>query len=99
MDLRLYWTEKFKLAELPEISNCPHQPTDFKFRKHAFGKAMRSCQPSWFKQFTFLHYDEANDLLFCHRLDDGMAHPAFPTSVEDHFHPIFIKLLTMSLEG
>ena len=99
VDLRHLWMEKFKLAKLHEFPDCPHQPTDFKFRKQAFRKAMRSCQPSWFKQFNFLHYDEAHDLLFCHRLDDGRAHPEFPTSVEDHIHPFCIKPLTLSLDG
>ena len=50
-------------------------------------------------KFTFLHYDEANDWLFCHRLDDGMARPEFPTFVEDHFHPMFLKTVNYVIGG
>ena len=32
-------------------------------------------------------------------LDDGMAPPEFPTSIEDHFRPTIFKPLTMLLEG
>ena len=87
--------EKFKLAELPEIPDCPHQPTDFKFPKRAFGKAMRSCQSTWFKEFTFLHYDEANDLLFCHtcvsalrqrKMKGNSAEPAFVSAYDISRH-------------
>ena len=57
--------DKFNHTQLQDIPARPNQPVDFKFPKRAFGKTMRSCQ-SWFKQYNFLHYDEARDLLFCH---------------------------------
>ena len=47
----------------------PHQPANFKFPKRTFGKkniVHRSFQSSWFSQWSFLHYDEARDLTFCH---------------------------------
>ena len=47
----------------------PHQPTEFDFPKRAFGKksmAYRSFQPSWFKTWKWLHYDEGRDVVFCH---------------------------------
>ena len=49
--------KRLALNELPDIPVC--QPADFDFPKGNFGKTMRSCQASWFKQFKFLHYDEA----------------------------------------
>ena len=44
------------------------QPNYDKFPQRAFGKTnpvKRSFQDSWFKNWTSLHYDEANDLTFC----------------------------------
>ena len=49
-------------------SDKPHQPVNVKFAKHSFRQknvVLRSFQPSWFSQWTFLHYDEAKDLMFC----------------------------------
>ena len=54
---------------LPEISSLPHQPTAFSFPKRSFGKknvSLRSFQASWFRQWPFLHYDEARDVVHCH---------------------------------
>lgn len=51
--------EKFNDTELPDIPAMPQQPADFDFPKCPFGKTMPSCQASWFKQFSFLHYDAA----------------------------------------
>ena len=51
------------------ILSEPHQPLAFKFPKRTFGKkssVTRCFQPSWFKQWPFLHYDEALDVVFCH---------------------------------
>ena len=52
------------------IPNKPNQPTSsFQFPKRTFGKTKivsRSCQCSWFARWPFLHYDEANDALYCH---------------------------------
>lgn len=67
----------------------PHQPLIFSFPKRAFGKSKvvnRSFQPSWFGLWPFLHYDEANDSVFCHtclmafkleRITSSCADPAF----------------------
>ena len=54
---------------LPAIPSRPHQPTAFSFPKRSFGKkkvTFRSFQASWFRQWPYLHYDEARDLAFCH---------------------------------
>ena len=51
------------------VPSKPHQPVNFKFPKRSLGKkkpVYRSFQSSWFRQWPFLHYDEANDLAFCH---------------------------------
>ena len=44
----------------------PNQPTTFKFPQRSFGKTnpvKRSFQASWFTNRTWLHYDEAYDLV------------------------------------
>ena len=52
-----------------DIPPVPNQPTIFKFPQRSFGKTnpvKKSFQASWFTNRTWLHYDEANDLAFCH---------------------------------
>ena len=49
------------------IQYCP--PATFVFPKRAFGKKKivhRSCQASWFKTWSWLHYDQSSDQVFCH---------------------------------
>ena len=52
------------------VPSVPHQPpSTYKFPKRIFGKnrvVERSFQASWFQKWKWLHYDEANDLAFCH---------------------------------
>ena len=79
---------------LPEISSLPHQPTAFSFLKRSFGKknvSLRSFQASWFRQWPFLHYDEARDVVHCHTCVMGFkekkvkasnADPAFVSSAQ-----------------
>ena len=59
-----------QLSDLPEIPDSPRQPgPEFNFPKRSFGKksvVSRSFQHSWFRQWSFLHYDERNDLAYCH---------------------------------
>ncbi len=82
--------EKFKDTEVPDIPAMPHQPADFVFPKRPLGKTMRSCQASWFKQFSFLHYNAARDIVFCHTCVSGFrqkkmkgnnAEPAFVSTL------------------
>ena len=52
-----------------DIPPVPNQPMTFNFPQCCFGKTnpvKRSFQASWFSNRTWLHYDEANDLTFCH---------------------------------
>ena len=58
------------LVMLPthSIGEKPHQPLSFKFPKREYGKktvVKRSFQAQWFKRWSWLHYDEDRDVVFC----------------------------------
>ena len=56
-------------SSIMDIPPVPYQPKTFKFPQRSFGQktpVKRSFQPSWFANRTWLHYDEANDLVYCH---------------------------------
>ena len=38
---------------------------DYPFPMKQFGKKKRSCQASWFKNFSWLHYSKEKDSVFC----------------------------------
>ena len=38
---------------------------DYSFPTKQFGKKKRSCQASWFKNFSWLHYSKEKDSVFC----------------------------------
>ena len=62
-----------------DVPDQPHQPLTFAFPKRSFGKktpVFRSCQPSWFSQWPFLHYDEANDSSLLPYMPDGIQDEA-----------------------
>ena len=48
---------------------CLHQPgPDFSFLKHSYRKktvVQQSFQHAWFSKWHFLHYNEAEDTVFC----------------------------------
>ena len=70
-------------ADLPPT---PHQPSGHRFPKRAFGKktvVWRSFQQSWFNQWTWLHYDEANDLAYCHTCVSGFKQQKMKASNAD----------------
>ena len=51
------------------VAEAYHPGLDFKFPKREFGstrKFCRSCQAAWFKEFPFLHYNAAEDAVYCH---------------------------------
>ncbi len=52
------------------VPPSPHRPNaNFKYPKRPFGKknvVHRSFQPSWFGKWSFLHYDETSDVVYCH---------------------------------
>ena len=43
----------------------PFQPKNYAFPKKKFGMQNRSFQPTWFEQFSWLHYNEQKDLVLC----------------------------------
>ena len=56
-------------SSIMEIPPVPNQPKTFKFPQCSFGQknpVKRSFQSLWFTNRTLLHYDEANDLAYCH---------------------------------
>ena len=59
-------------ASVPNLPNKPHHPKDFEFPKRSFGKTkpvLCSAQSQWFTTWPFLHYDEGQDVVFCHICD------------------------------
>ena len=56
-------------SSIMDIPPVPNQPKTFKCPQRSFGQKNllnRSFQSSWFANRTWLHYDEANDLAYCH---------------------------------
>ena len=48
------------------LTEKPYQPCDsFSFPKTSFGNQQRSCQAHWFKEFSWLDYDERKDIVTC----------------------------------
>ena len=50
------------------LGDQPNQPSSFSFPKRKFGEkhpVYRSFQPSWFRKYPWLHYDQVNDKAFC----------------------------------
>ncbi len=57
-----------RFSLIPELPRVPHQPPySFSFPKQLFGSkkvVMISFQASWFKQWSFLNYDEVKDVAY-----------------------------------
>ena len=56
-------------SSIMDIPPVPNQLKTFKFPQRSFGQkktVKKSCQSSWFANRTWLHYDEENDLAYCH---------------------------------
>lgn len=66
-----------RLRVIPDLPPAPHQPSEsFVYPKRTFRKknvVWRSFQQAWFKQWTWLHYDEASDLAYCHICVSGFC--------------------------
>ena len=46
-----------------------HPPPSYSFPKRSFGKkniVQRSCRAVWFQSWSWLHYDEGQDAVFCY---------------------------------
>ena len=53
---------------LPDIGENPNHPIKYNFPKRAFGvkeKTHRSFQAQWFQKWSWIHYDEGRDIVFC----------------------------------
>ena len=51
----------------PEISEKPyHPPSSFKFPTRKFGNLNRCAQSQWFTSYSWLHYDQQNDQVYCY---------------------------------
>ena len=56
-------------SSLPDVGEKPNQPSRFPFPKREFGKktiVKRAFQQQWFHHWPWIHYDEVNDVAFCH---------------------------------
>ncbi len=79
------------MASVPP--STPHQSHDFEFPKLSFGKnkpVLRSFQSSWFSKWPFLHYDEANDSVYCHTCLLGFHQKKIRAANAD---PAFVSLV------
>ena len=58
------------LSVTENLPDAPHQPKEtFSFPKRQFGKTKvvkRACQASWFRSWSWLHYDETKDAVLCY---------------------------------
>ena len=54
----------------PSLPDVPHHPKDFAFHKRTFGKSKpvqcSARESQWFGSWPFLHYDQGQDVVFCH---------------------------------
>ena len=52
------------------VLSVQHRPlSSYSFPKRPFGKknpVERSCQAAWFQSWSWLHYDEGEDTVFCY---------------------------------
>ena len=56
------------MAEAEVVPDAPHQPRGFDFPKREFEKksvVKRAFQAKWFDRWSWLHYSEARDVVFC----------------------------------
>ena len=54
---------------IPSLPDESHHPKSFAFPKRSFGKTKPvfcSAESQWFDTWPFLHYDEGQDVMFCH---------------------------------
>ena len=54
---------------IPSLPDEPHHPKSFAFPKRSFGMTKPvfcSAKSQWFDTWPFLHYDEGQDVMFCH---------------------------------
>ena len=79
--------------DLPDIPVVSHQPTSLEFSKKAFEKTKvvyYAFQPTWFKQWPFLHYDESKHAVYCHTCISGFKEKKMRSP---HADPSFVSTL------
>ena len=79
-------------ADVCDVGDKPNQPSSFNFPKRKFGATkpvFRSFQSSWFNKWPWLHYDQAEDRVFCHAcvqaLKKGSVTRSLATKAEGAF--------------
>ena len=67
----------------------PHQPgPSFSFPKQSFGKTkvvQRSFQASWFRSWTWIHYEEGTDTVLCFLCSKAIKQKINPENAEAAF--------------
>ena len=71
---------------LPGEELKPNQPKSFSYPKRPYGREERSFIPTWYDRWTWLHYDEAEDRVFCIICQNAHRHDMLnDVKVEDAF--------------
>ena len=66
---------------LPEnFPSVPYQPLNYVFSKRLYSGKPRQCHSSWFKSWSWLHYDTAKDAVYCHTCVTGLLQKKIKTS-------------------
>ena len=51
---------------LDNFPSVPYQPLDYVFPKRFYSGKPQQCHSSWFKSWSWLHYDTTKDAAYCH---------------------------------
>ena len=71
---------------LPDEDLKPNQPKTFSYPKRPYGREERSFLPAWYDRWTWLHYDVAEDRVFCVTCQNAHRHDMLnDIKVEDAF--------------
>ena len=77
---------------LPNLPEKPHQNVNFSFPKRQYGRnnpVKCSFKTSWFASWPFLHYNEADDTVFCYTCIKALTLKSIMTS--HNFSPAFVS--------
>lgn len=71
---------------LPGEDLKPNQPKIFSYPKRKFGKEERAFLPAWYDRWTWLHYDEVKDSVWCITCQNAHRHNMLnDLKIEDAF--------------
>ena len=65
-----------------------NQPRNYAYPKRKFGKEEKSILPSWYEKQNWLHYDEAEDSVYCIICTNAYHHNMISKIKVDNF---FVK--------